>query len=330
MSNELKLKVNLGKIGNKIKEIGINAADTALFTISHKLKKAFIKELELRKGLKIVINHYNLKKNVSVEFEVEKPPLEFAYCISGKATADVHTLENADISIDFNKLQCLIFYFPHSIGKIHINDIEALKILSFHIAPDFLNDFIDGQFDDFPSDFVEITQDNIQKSYIKSNHMTTEMVEIANQIIDCEYEGLTRKMFIESKSLELMTKHILMISKLQIPENKSLLRQDEIAIIQKIKEQIDDKISNPPSLFEIAKNAGLNHTKLNAGFKQLYDNTVFGYIRSQRLEKAKSMLISTELSISEISYQLGYSSPSHLTREFSKTFGISPKDYRKR
>lgn len=330
MSDELKLKVNLGNIGSKIKEIGKIAADTALFTISNKLKKAFAKELELRKGLKIVINQYNLKKNISIDFEVQNPPLEFAYCLSGNAKAEVQTNENSTLKIEFNKFESIIFYFPDSMGKISIYNEEPLNILSLHIAPDFLNDFIDGQFDDFPTEFIEITKENAKNSYIKSIQMNAEMIEIANQIINCEYEGLTRKMYLESKALELMTKHIFLISKQAINQNKSTLRMDELVLIEKIKTEIDKNLTNPPSLFEIAKNAGLNHTKLNYGFKTLYDTTVFGYIRSQRLEKAKYELKNSEISISEISYQLGYSSPSHFTREFSKSFGISPKEYRKR
>lgn len=329
MSNELKLKVNLGHIGSKIKELGKYVADTTLFSISNKLKKAFAKELELRKGLKIVINQYNLKQNITIDFEVYTPPLEFAYCLSGNANAQIINNKQTDIQINFNKYESVIFYFPDSKGKITFSNAEPLNILSLHIAPDFLNDFIDGQFDELPDEFIDITNNN-SISYIKSIQMNSDMIEIANQIINCEYEGLTRKMYLESKALELMTKHLILLSKFGISEHKSNLRMEELELIQKIKNSIDTKIANPPSLFEIAKDAGLNHTKLNAGFKQLYDNTVFGYIRSRRLENAKYELKNSELSISELSYQLGYSSPSHFTREFSKAFGISPKEYRKR
>ena len=330
MSNDLKLKVNLGNIGSKLKHFGKAAADTALFTISNRLKKAFTQELELRKGLKLVINQYDLKGDVSVDFEVQEPPLEFAYCISGMASSKIKTCEGNDIEIDFAKTNCIIFYFPDSKGKIEIFSNEPLNMLSLHIAPDFLNDFIDGHFDDFPEEFLKLVKHSSRETFLSSGEMTSDMFDIVSEILNCEFEGLTRRMFLESKALELMTRHIVLISKQHISENKINIRKDELEIIEKIKAELENNLADPPSLFEIAKSAGFNHSKLNAGFKQLYDTTVFGFIRSKRLEQAKYKLKHTELSISEIAYELGFSSPSHFTREFSRAFNITPKQYRKK
>jgi AraC-like DNA-binding protein len=274
------------------------------------------------------LNQYDLKKDISIDIEVEDPLLEFVYCLSGLSSSEIKTNEGEIINFDFNKTNCVIFYFPRSKGKINVYSNESLNILSLHIAPDFLNDFIDEQFDGIPDDLKKLLSNKIMKSFFKNSIMTSEMFEIAHDIVKCEFEGFTKKMFVEGKALELMTRHIELLTKENTKKEGIGLRSNELEKIKEIKQKIDDNIAHNHSLYELARSVGFNHSKLNAGFKQLYNTTVFSYIRNQRLELSKRKLIETELSVSEIAYLMGYSSPSHFTREFSRAFDLTPKQYR--
>jgi AraC-like DNA-binding protein len=88
-----------------------------------------------------------------------------------------------------------------------------------------------------------------------------------------------------------------------------------------------ERMENPPSLPELARTAGLNETKLKRGFRQLYGTSVFGYLRNQRLDKACMLLASGEMNVTEVPYAVGFSSPSHFTRMFTRHCGVKPKDY---
>jgi AraC family transcriptional regulator, transcriptional activator of the genes for pyochelin and ferripyochelin receptors len=46
----------------------------------------------------------------------------------------------------------------------------------------------------------------------------------------------------------------------------------------------------PPSLLELSRQIGLNDYKLKLGFKQLFGNTVFGYVWEQRMQQARFLL----------------------------------------
>jgi AraC family transcriptional regulator len=48
----------------------------------------------------------------------------------------------------------------------------------------------------------------------------------------------------------------------------------------------------------------------------------------QRLEKAKKLLVDSDLTISDVAYDCGFASQSHLTRLFRKHLNITPKEYR--
>jgi AraC family transcriptional regulator, transcriptional activator of the genes for pyochelin and ferripyochelin receptors len=65
------------------------------------------------------------------------------------------------------------------------------------------------------------------------------------------------------------------------------LKKDEYNRIKKAAEILTDNLENPPGLFNPAKNVGTTHTRLNQGFRQIYDTTAFGYLRQVRLEKAR-------------------------------------------
>lgn len=54
------------------------------------------------------------------------------------------------------------------------------------------------------------------------------------------------------------------------------------------------------------------------------------YVRRLKLSKGKQLLLSTDLTISEIAYQTGYNDPKYFTRVFSAEFGASPKEMRVR
>jgi len=56
--------------------------------------------------------------------------------------------------------------------------------------------------------------------------------------------------------------------------------------------------------------------------------TIEKYAILQRIEKVKELLIYDELSLSEISYQLGYSSVQHLSQQFKKIIGLTPSQFK--
>ena len=63
--------------------------------------------------------------------------------------------------------------------------------------------------------------------------------------------------------------------------------------------------------------------------KALQDKTPSAFMRSVRLQKGKELLQNSDLNISEIAYEIGFSDPNYFSRTFQKEFGSSPKDFRK-
>jgi AraC-type DNA-binding domain-containing proteins len=86
-----------------------------------------------------------------------------------------------------------------------------------------------------------------------------------------------------------------------------------------------EHLAMPPSINELARIAGINSFKLRNGFKELFGDTIFGYLNSFRLEKAYHMILWSEKNMTQIAFELGFSSLQHFSTAFKKAYGCSPK-----
>ncbi|MCX2573778.1 helix-turn-helix domain-containing protein [Pedobacter sandarakinus] len=72
----------------------------------------------------------------------------------------------------------------------------------------------------------------------------------------------------------------------------------------------------------------IEYPQLSAVFSDLEGQTIEKYFIAQKIEKTKEMLTYGELTLSEIAYQLHYSSVAHLSAQFKKITGFTPSAYK--
>ncbi|MDB9527192.1 AraC family transcriptional regulator [Oscillatoria sp. CS-180] len=83
----------------------------------------------------------------------------------------------------------------------------------------------------------------------------------------------------------------------------------------------------PPSLLELAQQVGMCDYNLRRGFKEIFNTTVFGYLRDRRMEKAQQLLLDGQLKVATVARTVGYDSPTSFNAAFKHKFGASPKAY---
>lgn len=91
---------------------------------------------------------------------------------------------------------------------------------------------------------------------------------------------------------------------------------------------INDNLAENVSLKDLSEAAGINQFHLARAFKQATGFAPHQYVICQRIERAKTLLKTTELSIIEICFRAGFNSQSHFTRLFRQSTGATPKAYR--
>jgi AraC-like DNA-binding protein len=102
------------------------------------------------------------------------------------------------------------------------------------------------------------------------------------------------------------------------------------ALISESQALLAEDFAEKLSLEQIARRLGLGYSYFRRKFKAQTGFSPKQYRLEMRHHRAKNLLLNSGLTVKEISGQLGYSSPFHLSQEFSRRAGLSPQRWRKR
>jgi AraC family transcriptional regulator len=93
------------------------------------------------------------------------------------------------------------------------------------------------------------------------------------------------------------------------------------------RERLLSDLSNPPTIEQLAREAGLNQLKIKRGFNILFGISVYALFQRERMEEARRLL--QRHSVTETASLLGYSNLSHFSAAFRKQFGMLPREIRR-
>ncbi|WP_425420423.1 two-component regulator propeller domain-containing protein [Phaeodactylibacter xiamenensis] len=97
-------------------------------------------------------------------------------------------------------------------------------------------------------------------------------------------------------------------------------------LIHTVQERIDD---SQLGVNDLCRAANLSNTQVNRKLKALMGKTPSQFIRLIRLQRAATLLENSDLNVSEVAYNVGFSDPNYFSRVFSEEFGYPPSDIRK-
>jgi AraC family transcriptional regulator len=101
------------------------------------------------------------------------------------------------------------------------------------------------------------------------------------------------------------------------------------AWLRQAHELVRDQFTQPLSVSAIAGAVGVHPVHLARSFRRYYGAPIGDYVRSLRLEKARTLLSSTALTLAEIAIGAGFYDQSHLARAFRRYLGMTPRQYRR-
>jgi AraC-like DNA-binding protein len=111
------------------------------------------------------------------------------------------------------------------------------------------------------------------------------------------------------------------------PKDFTLNTRDQ-EFLDKAIQTVKEKITDPDLNVEIlSREIGMSRMHLHRKLTSLTDQAPGEFIRMIRLKESAKLLADNNLTISEIAYAVGFSSPSYFTTSFGKQFGISPSKY---
>ena len=108
------------------------------------------------------------------------------------------------------------------------------------------------------------------------------------------------------------------------------VKQPNDHIVYNVIHYINDNYQKEIFLEQIAKHFFISKSTLCALFKERMNCTVMEYVLRLRIAKAKYLLLYTNKSIENISYECGFSSANYFGLVFKKEIGLSPLNYKKK
>ncbi|WP_161964221.1 helix-turn-helix domain-containing protein [Chitinophaga flava] len=251
--------------------------------------------------------------------------VEMHFSLGGRLTAKNTVLQ--DLSM-FDQLQHNLFAVPaNSITNYHYSaSNEPVVMLEILFRKEYFEGIMHEQ-----SALHNIMLDHISRKEImaaEQRHagISPQMLSVLSDIIYCKRTGYYKKLFLEARIMELFLLQTESLEERSGRGGCSFLC-DFSADVDKIyfvKEMIDKDPIADYSLIGLSKKAGLNTFKLKKGFKEIFGETVFGYIQELKMEKARRMLLDEGMQVNEVAYMLGYNSPNNFSTAFRKKFGLTP------
>lgn len=113
-----------------------------------------------------------------------------------------------------------------------------------------------------------------------------------------------------------------------------LLEDKRSILIERLKNLIVEMIHYSEEIPDVnysdylSAKMGYDYTYLSNMFSEVKGVTIQQFIIMHKIEKVKELLLYNELSLTEISYRLHYSSVAHLSNQFKKITGLTPSFYR--
>ena len=172
-----------------------------------------------------------------------------------------------------------------------------------------------------------LSPENNTKKYYDTRNISPAMSVVLSQILESKIHESMKPLYFKGKVYELLSLFFNKNEDTDVEHCPFLVDEENVRKIRKAKEIILNQMTEPPTLKGLAGEIGLNVKKLKEGFKQIYGDTVFGYLLDYKMNEARSMLNTKQYNINEISIKLGYSTSSHFISAFKKKFGTTPKKY---
>lgn len=267
-------------------------------------------------GTKLVIVNNESDETQAVTSEINRKNIHFYFCLDGSARFEFSPHYTREIQ----KQRNYFMYNPESDLPFTLRLSPGARMVFLFIPLESLHKLFTHE----PLHFLKAENANY-KFYDERDIPSTLMITLT-QLFNIQLSENARALYIQGKIFELLSLYF--SEKKANTESCPFLNNEEtVRKIKHAKEHILKHMDNPPGLKELARIAGLNEFQLKVGFKEIYGNTVFGYLLDHKLDYSRLQLDTGKYKVNEVATQIGYTNPSHYIAAFRKKFGITPKKY---
>jgi AraC-like DNA-binding protein len=264
----------------------------------------------------LLLSENKMTEVVNLDSLIRKGIIHFYFCLDGKATFGF----GPNYIREIVKGKNYFFYNPDKDLPFNLGLAPDSKMVFMTISLESLHKL-------FVHDALPILNpENSNRKFYDERDIPASLLLVLTQLLTTQLSVSAQKLFYQGKFYELLSLYF--SNRLPNTENCPFLNDEQtVRKIKNAKEYLLKNIDSPPSLKDLAKITGLNDYQLKVGFKEIYGNTVYGFLLEHKLDNARLLLDGAKHQVNEVAYQIGYTNPSHFIAAFKKKFGITPKKY---
>ncbi len=155
-----------------------------------------------------------------------------------------------------------------------------------------------------------------------------EILDTASRIVRSTYTGRMHLVHLEAKVLELMCQILRAFDRLTEAFDEQYSERD-LERLHRAREILASRYTPVPTIHSIARELGINESKLKRGFKALFGKTMFEYGHECRMQHALQLLRDRHLRIGLVAEAVGYMHQTTFASAFKQHFGYRPKEIRR-
>ena len=267
--------------------------------------------LRLKNDSEVVLRK---KHPVSQEF------IQFHFCLKGQTN---FTFNEGSYTFQVREDHSMLLYNPQKALPIEVELAPDTWMVSVLISITKFHSL-------FSSDANHISflsPENKTKKFYDNLPFTSSIAVVLSQILQAKVHDSMKSLYFKGKAYELLCLYFNKSEDPSVEQCPFLVDEENVQKIRKAKKIVLERMTDPPSLEQLAIEVKLSLKKLKEGFKQLYGDTVFAYLLDHKMDEARRMLDSQKHNVNEVGLKLGYSTSSHFIAAFKKKYGTTPKKY---
>lgn len=154
------------------------------------------------------------------------------------------------------------------------------------------------------------------------------MITAGQEVLSCPLQGISRRIFMRAKSIELLSSVLTTLQQRGSDPRNSLVdfSSRELRQVLTAQELIARDLRRQLTLQDVAGLVGLSRTKFATSFKAITGVTMHEFLRDLRLIHAYKALTTSDISVTQAAYDVGYSEVSSFSKAFYAKFGLLPRN----
>ena len=254
------------------------------------------------------------------EKQIRQGLIQFHFGIKGKAK---FIFNQGNYALDLKEEKALLLYNPQKELPLNLELAPNSWVISVIVSIKKFHALFSAQAVYIPL----LSMENKDKKYYNESDISPSMSIVLSQLFHYNLHPSIKNLYYKGKGYELLSLYFNRTEDPNAEQCPFLIDEENVMKIRKAKEIIISNMAEPPGLQELADQVGLNLKKLKMGFKQIYGDTVYGFLFDYKMNYARKLLDSGSYNVNEVGLKIGYSTGSHFIAAFKKKFATTPKKY---